>query len=253
MSPEIDSPKSTVHRAIKQLQLRPYRIQTVHQLLDPDKEKRLEYCHRFRRFVREGINVMDSVFFTDEAWFHLDGYVNSQNSRIWSAENPHAYHEKQLHPQKIGVWCAISRKKIIGPIFFDYTVNAERYQNILLQFIALLEEEDRYCWLQHDGATSHYAHSTSDFINEFFGDRVIGQGLWPPRSPDLTAADFFLWGYLKEKSYSNKPRTLEQLKFNIAQAVLNIQPQTLKTVARNVLKRVEACIREDGGHFQHLI
>ncbi|XP_075213932.1 uncharacterized protein LOC142320138 isoform X2 [Lycorma delicatula] len=45
----------------------------------------------------------------------------------------------------------------------------------------------------------------------------------------------------------------EQLKVNIEQALLNIQPQTLKKVARNAVKRIEACIQEDGGHFQHLL
>ena len=39
-------------------------------------------------------------FFTDEAWFHLSVYVNSQNTRIWAAENPHTVHEEPLHSQK---------------------------------------------------------------------------------------------------------------------------------------------------------
>ena len=64
-------------------------------------------------------------------------------------------------------------EKIICSIFIEYTINAERYQDILFQFIALLEEEDRHCWLQRDGATSLYAGSTSDFVEEFFGNRVI--------------------------------------------------------------------------------
>jgi hypothetical protein len=28
------------------------------------------------------INIVDKVFCSDEAWFHLSGYVNSQNNRI---------------------------------------------------------------------------------------------------------------------------------------------------------------------------
>jgi len=56
-------------------------------------------------------------FFTDEAWFHLRGYVNSQNTRIWAAENPHSVQKETLHLQKIGVWCGESRRRIIGPIF----------------------------------------------------------------------------------------------------------------------------------------
>ena len=38
---------------------------------------------------------------------------------------------------------------------------------------------------------------------------------WPPRSPDLTAPDFFLWGYLKGKVNANMPRTIQEFKANI--------------------------------------
>jgi hypothetical protein len=82
------------------------------------------------------------VFFPDEAWFHLSGYVNSQNSFFWSSENAHLFHEVPLHSQKIGCWCAISRKWIVGPIFFSVT--AEKYEEIVMQFISVLNEE-RFC------------------------------------------------------------------------------------------------------------
>jgi len=49
------------------------------------------------------------MFFTDRAWFHLNGYVNIQNYQTWRTENPHNYTETALHPQKLGVWCAVSR------------------------------------------------------------------------------------------------------------------------------------------------
>ncbi|KAJ8944114.1 hypothetical protein NQ318_013296 [Aromia moschata] len=61
------------------------------------------------------------------AWFHLLGYVNSQNMRLWSADNPHSYIETPLHSQKIGVWAAVSRRTIVGPIF-NGTLNAKRYK-----------------------------------------------------------------------------------------------------------------------------
>ncbi|KAJ4447741.1 hypothetical protein ANN_09749 [Periplaneta americana] len=51
-----------------------------------------------------------------------------------------------------------------------------------------------------------------------FPGRIIsrfGDIAWPPRSPDLTAADYFLRGYLKSRVYRNKPRTIIQLKQNI--------------------------------------
>jgi hypothetical protein len=81
----------------------------------------------------------------DEAWFMLSGYVNSQNFRIWSTDNPHAYLEAPLHPQKIGIWwIAVSRRRLIGPIFFNNTINEQRYREQILQnFIQQLDENER--------------------------------------------------------------------------------------------------------------
>jgi hypothetical protein len=38
--------------------------------------------------------ILDLTQFTDEAWFHLSEYNNSQNTSLWVFENPHAIHEK---------------------------------------------------------------------------------------------------------------------------------------------------------------
>jgi hypothetical protein len=73
--------------------------------------------------VHDGLVDPQLLFITDEAYFHLSGYVNSQHTRIWSDENPHAVHQTPLHDIKIGVWCAVSVKRIIGPIFYHETVN----------------------------------------------------------------------------------------------------------------------------------
>ena len=66
---------------------------------------------------------------------------NTQNTRVWSVENPYEFKEKPLHDQKVGVWYAISRKRIIGPIFFSETINSERYRAQILQpFISKLSQ-----------------------------------------------------------------------------------------------------------------
>ena len=44
----------------------------------------------------------------------------------------------------------------------------------------------------------------------------------PPRSPDLSNYDFYLWGLLKGKVYANNPKTLEDLKENIRTEIRRI-------------------------------
>nr|CAH7764284.1 unnamed protein product [Callosobruchus chinensis] len=116
------------------------------------------------------------------------------------------FREKSLHPQNVGVWAAVSRARIIGPIFFNRTVDSGVYHDMVRHFIALLPQEDRYCYIHEDGAT---AHETIDFFKEIFDDRLISRPHWRPRSPDLTPPDFSPSGYLKDRVFSMPPGTLE--------------------------------------------
>ena len=50
---------------------------------------------------------------------------------------------------------------------------------------------------------------------------------WPPRSPDLTAPDVFLWGYLKSKVYSNRPTDLHTLKESIREEIPKLSEEIL--------------------------
>jgi hypothetical protein len=92
-----------------------------------------------------------------------------------------------------------------------------------------------------------------EILHEFFGEKLISKGLWPPRSPDLTSPDFFLWSDLKDTVYRSNPRDLKQLKMNITRAVEEVNEGTLRKVARNMVKRVDKCIEMNGHNFQHLL
>jgi hypothetical protein len=56
--------------ATKVLKLHPYRIYVVHELKEPDKEKQFQYYRWFIHFIQGGTDVLDKVFYSDEAWFH---------------------------------------------------------------------------------------------------------------------------------------------------------------------------------------
>jgi transposase len=57
----------SVQRATKRLKLYPYRVQVCHELKETDTEKRMSYCRWFRQFVRNGVDILENVFFSDEA------------------------------------------------------------------------------------------------------------------------------------------------------------------------------------------
>jgi hypothetical protein len=90
-------------------------------------------------------------FFSDEVWFYLTGYVNSQNTRIWSTENLHSAHETPLHPVKTGVWCAVPHCRIVGPIFLNNIINLKCDIDIAHQVLGhLTDEKIAEAWFQQD-------------------------------------------------------------------------------------------------------
>jgi hypothetical protein len=63
------------------------------------------------------------------------------------------------HPMtKKSVFGVLSGTRIIGPTFFDSTVNTEVYMNIFYELCAQAIEEERQSFFQQDGATCHTSH-----------------------------------------------------------------------------------------------
>jgi hypothetical protein len=90
-------------------------------------------------------------------------------------------------------------------------------------------------------------------LNEIFGESVISRNVWPPRSPDLTPPDFYLWGAAKSAVYRDRPRTLNEIKTAITTYIGNISQADLQKVFVNKIKRVQDCMDDRGHHFQHLL
>jgi len=93
-------------------------------------------------------------------------------------------------------------------------------------------------------------------LRRLFPQRVISRFddvPWPPRSPDLSTPDIFLWGFLKSKVYSNRPTDLHALKENIREEVAKLSEETLQAVMRSFLTRVHLCIEEGGGHLKDIV
>ena len=110
-------------------------------------------------------------------------------------------------------------------------------------------------WYLHDGAPVHHTALIHEHLNNTFPDRWIGRGgliPWPPRSPDLTKIDFFLWSYVKDQVYKVSPTTKEDMKQRIREAFRSISDSTLNDTNRYFEERIQACLENNGGHIEHL-
>lgn len=255
--------RTSLTRILHELNFHPYKIAVVQMLKPQDIMRRILFCNTMKEILDKDPDI--HLFMSDEAHFHLNGVVNKQNCRYWAQNNPRELHQRPLHSEKVTVWAAVSKSCVIGPYFFEedgraVTVNAQRYQRMLREFLVpeLRRRGLSRCrlYFQQDGATCHTSNESIAEVKRLFPGKVIskrGNVDWPPCSPDLSACDFFLWGYLKNKVYIHKPRTLDELKDAISQEIRNIPREMLERVMSNFARRLDLCIQNEGRHLPSVV
>jgi hypothetical protein len=76
---------------------------------------------------------------------------------------------------------------------------------------------------------------------------------WPPKSPDLTTCDFFLWGYIKDKVFVPPlQRSLPELRPRITTAIASITRDTLHKAWDELDYRLDICRVTRGAHIESL-
>lgn len=75
----------------------------------------------------------------------------------------------------------------------------------------------------------------------------------PPRAPDLTLFDFFLWGYLKSKVYIDRPQNLQELKKRFRLEIRNITPEMIHNVQEECCFQFNYCQEVCGWQSKHII
>ena len=135
-------------------------------------------------------------------------------------------------------------------------INADYYTNNLLP--KLIENCNNLApndfIFQQDDAPAHTSRLAQDWLEQHSPD-FIKKDEWPPNSPDLNLLDFHVWGAMLEKyqAHTPKPKNKAELK-TVLQAIWDDLPQEL--IDRAILSfrsRHLACIRAQGGHFEHLL
>ena len=262
-SQALEISRRSLQRVMDDLHFHPYKLAVVQTLTEGDFIQRREFCTEMMEITANDDDAV--VMMSDEAHFHLDGFVNKQNYRYWATTNPRQLHQRPLHSLKVTVWCAVFSEGIVGPYFFEeggstVTVTSARYVQMLDTF--LQPELQRrgvdvsQVWFQQDGATAHTARLSMTKVQEMFPHRVIsrfGDVHWPARSPDLSVCDFFLWGHLKERVYRSKPRTTEELKHSIRHEIQSVPLEMIGRAMQSFRRRLELCIQNEGRHLSDVV
>jgi hypothetical protein len=115
----------------------------------PDYAARIHLCNWLLPNVHDGVVDPELLFITDEMWFNISGHVNTQNVEQWK----YAMQQVLLHGKKV-VWCAVSPRQIVGPLFFHETMNCGHYVSDILNpfFNRWIAEERPYGYFQQDSA-----------------------------------------------------------------------------------------------------
>jgi hypothetical protein len=175
------------------------------------------------------------------------------------ARNLHVTEQRHVNLPGITVWCGLTSEGILGPFLFDDTLTGATYLNLLQE--AIMPDlraqfgNDVQIYLQQDGAPPHYHRDARAFLDEHLTNRWIGRwGVveFPPLSPDLTPMDFFLWGHIKDKVYSRKPRIIDDLKTTIVRECEAIPRAMLRVVVDSLVPRYQRCLAQQGHQFELL-
>lgn len=252
----------------KDLKWHPYRIHVVQKLEPRDYQRRVRFCQWFSNQAHN-VRFFTNLVIGDEAIFQMNGTVNTQNVRCYAPNGQPPIDnkfEKSQCREKLHVWIGLcSNGQLIGPHFFNRNVNGRTYgemlQHVAFPAVAHIynlygERFDGIWWFQ-DGAPAHGSLAIRRLLREKFQDRIVALHHpveWPPRSPDLTPLDFFLWGYLKEKVFSTPPQDLPTLRRRIVDEVneLRQNPEMIRRSFGDMRRRADLCIRKNGCHVECL-
>jgi transposase len=73
---------------------------------------------------------------------------------------------------------------------------------------------------------------------------------WLPNSPDLNPLEYAVWSILEEKACAKPHKDVESLKRALIKSWDKITVEMLEKIVDNFPKRLKACVKAKGGHFE---
>ena len=115
-----------------------------------------------------------------------------------------------------------------------------------------------YTGLWMEMSPAHFSIAVRNHLRATFGNRRIGRSdpvAWPPRSPDLTGLDFFLWGHMKQLAYEIIVETEEDLvaRITVATGTIADMPGIFERTRQSMVRRYTTYIQTNGRAFEQFL
>jgi len=134
-------------------------------------------------------------------------------------------------------------------------VNGCYYREVLLSqhlLPAIRQVSGDFFVFQQDSATAHMASKTIKLL-QWETPAFISPNLWPPNSPDLNPVDYKIWGVMQDWVYQKKSEARERVERAMVEVGAGLQQNVIDDAIDQWCRRLSACIRARGGHFEYLL
>jgi transposase len=236
----------TVQRTVHRRGLHAFKQRKTSRLSEAHKRGRLKFAKTASK--RNWSNVV----FSDEHTFKQFKGGNPRHRFVW-AKSPSEVPGKEMERWGLAVdtWAGFSSRGKTKLAFYEGTLNANRYQDVLESTLLpdaqeWFDEEKEGWELQQDKATCHSAKSTKRWLEEHGVAVVEG---WPTKGDDINPMEN-LWAILDDRLESKKFKTEQGMKKAIRQLWDDIDSSLLNNLIHSIPDRLRRIRKAKGGSIK---
>ena len=259
---ETGIPQTSVMRIInKDLRLKCFKKKRAQELTEANKITRLVRAKQLLKKYPE--QAVGFIWFTDEKLFTVAAPVNMQNDRLYASAgtlkrqvpSERLLRTRSTYSKSVMVSVGVSSLGCTQLIFIEpgVKIDGAYYRDVLLSqhLLPSIREMSGDCFtFQQDSAPAHRARETVALLTRETPD-FIPPTLWPPNSPDLNPVDYKVWSVLQERVYRSRIRDVDHLKERLLEEWSLFDQRIIDKAVKQWRERLRACVRADGGHFEH--
>ena len=255
------SQRSVLRIIHKDLKLKCFKRKRAQELTEANKLTRLTRAKQLLNKYPE--SLVSSIWFTDEKLFTVVAPVNLQNNRLYANQGTQKRQlpaarllkTRSTFSQSVMVSVGVSALGCTSLIFIEpgVKINGAYYRDVLLSqhlLPAIRDISGDYYIFQQDSAPAHRARETVALLQRSTPS-FISPLHWPPNSPDLNPVDYKIWSVLQERVYRGRLQNVDHLKQRLVEEWNQFDQSIVDKAVKEWRVRLKACVKADGGHFEH--